>query len=82
MIRVGNLNLILPTASYRFDLEHYNDLDSPNYTNTLGSVTTHKSLKCWYTKADSLSNKFDELKSRLSIDKPDIVAITEVNCKF
>ena len=52
MIRVGNLNLILPTASYGLDLEHYNDLDSPNYTNTLGSVTTHKSLKCWYTNAD------------------------------
>ena len=82
MIRVVNLNLILPTASYGFDLEHYNDLDSPNYTNTFGSVTAHKSLKCWYTNADSSSSKFNELKSRLSIDRPDIVAITEVNCKF
>ena len=82
MIRMGNLNLILSTASYGFDLERYNDLDSPNYTNTFGSVTTHKSLKCWYTNADSLSNKFNELKSRLSVDKSDIVAITEVNCKF
>ena len=35
-----------------------------------------------YTNADSLSNKFNELQSRLTIDKPDIVAITEVNCKF
>jgi len=29
-----------------------------------------------------LSNKVNELQSRLTIDKPDIVAITEVNCKF
>ena len=29
-----------------------------------------------------MSNKFNELQSRLTIDKPDIVAITEVNCKF
>ena len=45
-------------------------------------MTICKSLKCWYTNADSLSNKFNELKSRLATDKPDIVAVTEVNCKF
>ena len=45
-------------------------------------MTTYISLKCWYTNADSLSNKFNELKSRLFTDKPDIVSVTEVNCKF
>ena len=29
-----------------------------------------------------LPNKFNKLKSRLVIDKHDIVAVTEVNCKF
>ena len=50
--------------------------------NSRVTVATYKSLKCWYTNADSLPNKFCELKSRLTIDKPDIVAITEVNCKI
>jgi len=45
-------------------------------------VMTFKSLKCWYTNADSLSNKFDELKTRISVAKPDIVALTEINPKF
>jgi len=45
-------------------------------------IKTFKSLKCWYTNSDSLSNKFDELKTRVSITKPDIVALTEINPKF
>ena len=80
-IRLGNPNPSTPAASYGLDLEHGNKFDS-NSINPRVTVATYKSLKCWYTNADSLSNKFCELKSRLSIDKPDIVAITEVNCKF
>ena len=38
--------------------------------------------KPWYINVDSLSNKCNKLKSRLVIDKRDIVAVTEVNCKF
>ena len=45
-------------------------------------VTTFKSLKCWYTNADSFSNKLDELKTRISVSKPDIVALTDINPKF
>jgi len=45
-------------------------------------VTTYKFLKCWYTNADSLSSKFNELQSRPTIDKTDIVVIIEVNCKL
>ena len=37
-----------------------------------------KSLKCWYTNADSLLNKLDELKCRIMGSYPDIVCITEV----
>ena len=42
-----------------------------------GTVTTHKSLKCWYTNADSLSNKLDELKTRIDTTRPDIIFITQ-----
>ena len=37
-----------------------------------------KSLKCWYTNADSLLNKLDELKCRMMGSYPDIVCITKV----
>ena len=80
IIRLGNPNPSTSAASYGLDLEHDNKFDS-NSINSRVTVATYKSLKCWYTNADSLSNKFCELKSRLTIDKPDIVAITEVNCK-
>ena len=36
------------------------------------------SLKCWYTNADSLLNKIDELKCRINSSQPDIVCVTEV----
>ena len=39
-------------------------------------------MKRWYTNAGSLINKFSKLKFKLVTDKPDIVAVTEVNCKF
>ena len=37
-----------------------------------------KSLKCWYTNADSLLNKLDKLKCRINSSQPDIVYVTEV----
>ena len=36
------------------------------------------SLTCWYTNADSLINKLDELQSRISLRHPDIICVTEV----
>ena len=33
---------------------------------------------CWYTNADSLINKLDELKSRINLYSPDVICITEV----
>ena len=39
---------------------------------------TIKSLKCWSTNADSLFNKLDELKTRIYLFSPDIIAITEI----
>jgi len=42
------------------------------------SVKTIKSLKCWSTNADSLLNKLDELKARIYLFNPDIIAITEI----
>ena len=81
MIRMGNPNFLFPAA--------HNGLHPAYVTNSnidstylRGTVTTYKSLKCWYTNTVTLSNKFNELKSRRFTDKPDIVAVTEVNCKF
>ena len=34
-----------------------------------------------YTNADQLPNKLDELKTRIDIEKPHIIAIVEVNTK-
>ena len=36
------------------------------------------SLTCWYTNADSLINKLDELKSRILLRHPDIICVSEV----
>ena len=39
-------------------------------------------MKRWYTNAGSWFNKFNKLKFKLVTDKPDIVVVTGVNCKF
>lgn len=44
-------------------------------------------LHCFYTNADSLPNKFDELKERVqnATEKYDIIEVTEVypkNCRY
>ena len=40
-----------------------------------------KSLKCWYTNADSLTNKLVELQCRIKVTSPDILCVTEVDPK-
>ena len=42
---------------------------------------TFEKLKCMYTNADSLSNKMNELRSLVYLEKPHIIAITEVKPK-
>ena len=42
---------------------------------------TFEKLKCIYTNADSLSNKMNELRSLVYLEKPHIIAITEVKPK-
>ena len=42
-----------------------------------------KILKCWYTNADSLINKIDELKGRIKVFSPDKIiqgTTSKVNC--
>ena len=79
IIRLGNPNPSTLAASYGLDIDLDNKFDSNSINST---VATYKSLKCWYTNAGSLSSKFCELKFRLTVDKPDIVAFSEVNCKI
>ena len=72
-------SISLPTVAFR----GYSDLDPCTldlYSYNCGASTTfnYKSLKCWYSNVDSLSNKLDELKSRISTDKPNIVALSEI----
>ena len=40
--------------------------------------TPVKSLKCWFTNADSLTNKLGELQCRIKVTSPDILCVTEV----
>ena len=42
------------------------------------SVTQKCGLICFYTNADSLMNKRDELAARILLDQPDLIFITEV----
>jgi len=53
-------------------------LDLYSYNSGASTTFNYKSLKCWYSNVDSLSNKLDELKSRISTNKPDIVALSEI----
>ena len=39
---------------------------------------SYRSLKCFYTNADSLPNKKEEFENSIIKEKPDVVAITEV----
>ena len=41
------------------------------------SEENHKSLKCFYTNANSLTGKMDELRERISGKSYDVIAITE-----
>ena len=84
VIRVGN------TSASSVDPEHphpkgfpdpdpsYSDLSPDTEHNGADTIFNFKSLKCWYTNVDSLSNKLDELKSKISVNKPDIVALSEI----
>ena len=51
---------------------------SSHYVNNITKTKCLDKLKVFYTNADSLFNKFDELNMPLSCDQYDIVCITEV----
>lgn len=51
---------------------------SSHNVNNITKTKCLEKLKVFYTNADSLLNKFDELNMRLSCDQYDIVCITEV----
>jgi len=55
-------------------------MGSPRHSNHLpySQTSANSTIKCFYTNADCLLNKLNELKARLSIIQPDILAITEV----
>ena len=54
---------------------------SSKQKNTVNTNYTHKQLKCFYTNADSLINKFTEFKARVESHKCMVIAITEVKQK-
>ena len=39
---------------------------------------TTKNVKCFYTNADQLRNKLDELNLQISLEEPDFISVTEV----
>ena len=47
------------------------------YDNSNSNHTNSKYLKCWYTNATSLENKLNEIKIKVSLEKYDILFITE-----
>ena len=79
MIRVGSHSETLrPAYNGLYDLNRMNDHVFNDVTTLYTSGKTMKSLKCWSTNVDSLFNKLDELKARMYLFNPDIIAITEV----
>ena len=57
-------------------------VDNYYFDNAAPSIETIKSLNVWSTHADSLFNKLEELKARIYLFNPDIIAITEIYPKY
>ena len=55
-----------------------NTVNSPPAHSTAQSTFSRSGLHCFYTNADSLRNKINDLQARIEAEKPDIIAITEV----
>ena len=61
--------------------------ENSNLTHESSNVTTETSiydsggLKCMYTNADSVANKWSELETLAYIHQPDIIGITEISPK-
>ena len=55
--------------------------DNENRTEKTTSLTNISDLKHYYTNADSLPNKKDELLTMCNIYDPDVLMITETNPK-
>ena len=80
MTRVGSHSKILRPAcnGLNYNPNQTNDHVLNDVATLHTSVKTMKSLECWSTNVDSLFNKLDELKARIYLFNPDIIAITEV----
>ena len=50
---------------------------SMNNRNNITEVTVEK-VKCFYTNADQLRNKLDELQIQISLEEPDFIFVTKV----
>ena len=69
-----------PRLNKRKNVENLTDKTTNKARETQTHVKSNK-LKVFYTNADSLFNKFDELKARLSCEQYDVICITEVKPK-
>ena len=49
-----------------------------NHKNTVNTNYTHKQIKCFYTNAARLINKFTEFKARVTSNKCVVIGFTEV----
>ena len=68
----------MTNTSYMANKVHKDNVDKPQ-----NSSYTSEYLHCWYTNADTLTNKIQELKARLAAaeNKPDLLIINEVKPK-
>ena len=69
--------LTLNVQNYVDTVSPHNKEDSPMGCLGKHSGATNEQLKCWYTNANSLVGKMDEVRQRITGGKYDIVGITE-----
>ena len=78
-LKQNNVNII-----NNVNIDNINDINNvKSYTKEVTNNYNNKEIKIIYTNADSLTNKMQDLNAFLSTlkDKPNIIAITEVNSK-
>ena len=52
-------------------------METYSHSPALGNTNVYSKLKCWYTNATSLNNKFNEFEARIYSEDPDVVLVTE-----
>ena len=61
--------------------ENNDEANEKTTQSTVNTYTNVEGIKCFYTNADSLRNKMSELRTIVSNNKPQLIAITEVKAK-